>query len=232
MGNVSHSFGIIFQWKQYNNGNLHVYFIQEAYVDHLISYYGLFQSSIVDIPYISGHMVDSISSNIFHLTKDSWYTSDATISRMTTVPFISNKIEPQRYHITPGATLIKPSFWTPDGSQIWNSVYQGIKSQGHLLFKKKSHVPWSHTLFSIGHNKIFPLSDASWSPQDQPAPDPIHPKQIPPCMVRSISEFIIFHNESITWVANIQKDIVRSSKEAEIYATDECVKKYCASTIL
>ena len=41
---------------------------------------------------------------------------------------------------------------------------------------------------------------------------------------RSISGFIILYNGPLHWVSRRQKVTARSSAEAEIYATDECVK--------
>ena len=60
--------------------------------------------------------------------------------------------------------------------------------------------------------------------QDQSSPDPAHPVELPLFKSRSISGFIIIHNGPIHWVSRRQRITARSSAEAKIYATDECVK--------
>ena len=79
--------------------------------------------------------------------------------------------------------------------------------------------------FPIQHNKLFPLTDANWGPQDQSVPDPATPKSVPQLTVRSMSSFIVYHNGPLTWIAKRQRVTARSSAEAEIYATEKCVKE-------
>ena len=61
--------------------------------------------------------------------------------------------------------------------------------------------------------------------QDQSIPDPNKPQELLPFVTRSMSGFIIIQNGPIHWVSKRQKVTARSSAEAEIYATDECVKE-------
>ena len=61
--------------------------------------------------------------------------------------------------------------------------------------------------------------------QDQSIPDPNKPQELLPFVTRSMSGFIIIQNGPIHWVSKRQKVTARSSTEAEIYVTDECVKE-------
>ena len=69
------------------------------------------------------------------------------------------------------------------------------------------------------------LPDANWGPQD--ASNPKLDKQYPDLDLfksRSNSGFLIWRSGPLHWSSKRQTLTARSSAEAEIYATDECVK--------
>ena len=78
--------------------------------------------------------------------------------------------------------------------------------------------------FPVDPSKLLSLCDASWGAQDQSVPKPNETIEMLPFMNRSMSGFIIMQNGPIHWVSKRQKITARSSAEAEIYATDKCVK--------
>jgi hypothetical protein len=66
------------------------------------------------------------------------------------------------------------------------------------------------------------MSDANWSPQD--ASVSTSSPDVPPFVSRSMSAFYVDLLGPIHWMSKRQKVTAASSAEAEIYATDECVK--------
>ena len=68
------------------------------------------------------------------------------------------------------------------------------------------------------------LCDANWGPQDQSLPNPNKTEYVDLFKSCSISGFIIWMGGPLHWVSKHQSSTARSSTEAEIYATDECVK--------
>lgn len=78
--------------------------------------------------------------------------------------------------------------------------------------------------YPIYPSKIHAASDANWGPQDQSKPTIHNQQKLDLFKTRSMSGFLITLNGPLHWQAKRQKITARSSAEAEIYATDECVK--------
>ena len=94
-----------------------------------------------------------------------------------------------------------------------------------ISFSSKSNTAMSAFLkFPVNPNQLLPLCDANWGSQDQSIPDPNHTIELQPFINRSMSGFLILHNGPLHWISKRQTITARSSAEAEIYATDECVK--------
>ena len=68
------------------------------------------------------------------------------------------------------------------------------------------------------------MCDANWGPQDQSKPDPDKPQKLELFKTRSLSGFLLWLNGPLHWQSKRQSITARSTAEAEIYATDECVK--------
>ena len=83
----------------------------------------------------------------------------------------------------------------------------------------------SHVKFPIPANTITSMADANWGPQDQSHPNPDTLEELDIFKSRSMSGFLIWLGGPVHWVAKRQTITARSSAEAEIYATDECVKQ-------
>ena len=68
------------------------------------------------------------------------------------------------------------------------------------------------------------MTDANWGPQDQSTSK--HASTVPLDLFksRSISGYLLWFNGPLHWVSKRQTITARSTAEAEIYATDECVK--------
>jgi hypothetical protein len=71
-------------------------------------------------------------------------------------------------------------------------------------------------------SSILSMSDANWGPQD--ASLSTSRTDFPLFVSRSISAYYIDLFGPLHWISKCQKVTAASSAEAEIYATDECVK--------
>ena len=78
--------------------------------------------------------------------------------------------------------------------------------------------------FPVSPNTLLPLTNANWGGQDQ-GHNRTSITELDRFKTRSMSGYIIFFNGPIHWTSKRQKITARSSAEAEIYATDECVKE-------
>ena len=68
------------------------------------------------------------------------------------------------------------------------------------------------------------MCDANWGPQDASNSKHKTPQQLELFKTRSLSGFLLWHQGPLHWVSKRQTITARSTAEAEIYATDECVK--------
>lgn len=79
--------------------------------------------------------------------------------------------------------------------------------------------------FPIPKLKIHAVTDANWGPQDQSVPPPqVNTNELELYLTRSISGHLTILHGPLHWSAKRQQITARSTAEAEIYATDECVK--------
>jgi hypothetical protein len=71
-------------------------------------------------------------------------------------------------------------------------------------------------------NQVLSMSDANWGPQDASLGK--SKQELPLFAPRSMSAFYIDLYGPLHWLSKRQSVTAGSSVEAEIYATDECVK--------
>ena len=78
----------------------------------------------------------------------------------------------------------------------------------------------------IPPSTILPLTDENWGPQDAPEPDcaRTYDEDLDFVKYSSLSGFIIWLGGPLHWVSKRQAATARRSAEAEIIATDECLK--------
>jgi hypothetical protein len=128
----------------------------------------------------------------------------------------------------------------PDISTVVSLLaqHQNCPSSGHLAKYVAQYLANTKTLgiffTSRKHSHLelflhFPLSrdvlamsDANWGPQDASLSTSSY--DVPLFISPSISDFYIDLLGPIHWMSKCQKVTAASSAEAEIYATDECVK--------
>ena len=230
MGTVSHYLGLKFDWSTLPNNKLQVHVSQPAFVEQLLSNNKMENCNPAPTPYRQGLPVDNIPSP----PKSS-----------------SNHLTPQMRHLV-GSLLWLSQATRPDLSTIVSILaqYQSNPSKGHInaaryvlrylkststmgiTFSNAKPETLSAFLQFPVQNKLYGLTDANWGGQDQSIPDPTNPIELPRFTTRSMSGYIISFNGPIHWTSKRQKVTARSSAEAEIYATDECVKALLQLNIL
>jgi hypothetical protein len=87
---------------------------------------------------------------------------------------------------------------------------------------------WQSTLESFLHfpvpHSLLPMADANWGPQDVSVSTANKSLELPLFTSRSMSAFYIDLLGPLHWLSKRQSVTAGSSAEAEIYATNECVK--------
>ena len=228
MGEVSHFLGIRYQWRK-TSDRVTAHMSQEAFADTLIEQAGFstITSTATKTPYRSGLPVDKIPP-------------DLSLS-----PTQQNIIK-QKYQSLVGSLLWLSQATRPDLATITNLLAQhqnhpsdrhmvsakfairylmGTKSKGILFDSNSSSKLTSYLHFPVNSSKVTGISDANWGPQDQSKPNSTQPlPELPLFISRSISGHMITYHGPLHWSSKRQKITARSSCEAEIYATDECVK--------
>jgi len=227
MGTVSHFLGIRFQYRQ-DHDNLKVHLSQQAFSENLTEQAGLDKESttINQTPYRSGYPVDKVK-------------------HVNLPPEERRKLESEMRSYV-GSLLWLSQGTRPDLATITNMLakYQSCPSPGHLAAAKyaikylKGTIEYgvqftssdnidllSFVNFPIERKQLTGLSDANWGPQDQSIPkEGTSYPDVDLFKTRSISGHIIVLHGPLHWQSKRQKITARSSAEAEIYATDQCVK--------
>jgi len=227
MGQVSHFLGIRFQWRQ-TKENLQVHLSQQAFTENLIQQAGLDnQSSSTNLtPYRSGYPVDSIKNIKMNSTEKeklehelrSYVGSFLWLSQGTRpdIATITNILSKHQHNATPAHI---------SAAKYVIKYLKGTKQFG-ITFNSNTDISISSFVhFPINTKQITGITDANWGPQDQskPIPGKVYPK-LDIFKTRSISGHLITFHGPLHWSSKRQKVTARSSAEAEIYATDHCVR--------
>jgi hypothetical protein len=224
MGQVSHFLGIEFTWHHHVDGNVSVNLTQQSFTESLLDSLGFptDQTSTFTTPYRSGMSIDSIpSSNMSASDRDHLRLQYQSLVgslnwlSITTRPDISTVVSLLAQHQS------YPSQGHLDAAYYVARYLSQTKTLG-IYFNSSRRV----TLESFLHFPISPnllaMSDANWGPQD--ASMSKLPAELPLFASRSMSAFYVDLLGPIHWMSKRQTVTAGSSAEAEIYATNECVK--------
>jgi len=228
LGQATHFLGIRFQWRC-TKGRVQAHLSQEAFADNLIQSAGLHQESVSAniTPYRSGCPVDSLpyknnntprqqaklESELRHYVGSLLWLSQGTRPDLATITNIlaMHQSNPSKRHIESAKYAIK--------------YVKGTKNHGICFDSFENLRLLAYLNFPLPSTKITGISDANWGPQDQSVPKPYTKLQEYPLFTtRSISGHIICLHGPLHWMSKRQKITARSSGEAEIYATDMCVR--------
>ena len=219
--------GIKFECIRHSNKSVTIHMSQAAFSEALLAQHNLHGDNIntVNTPYQSGMPIDKIPNEAYDDTtqKSITHTMQSIVGSLTWLSMSTR----------------------PDLSTVTNLLAKHVSSpsMGHVNAAKrvlryiKGTLTKGITFSTNGNSKLaafikFPppkqpiaITDANWGPQDQSRPKPNTPPQyLELFKTRSLSGFILWGHGPIHWISKRQSLTARSSAEAEIVATDECVK--------
>jgi len=225
MGQVSHFLGIEFHWVCHPDGHLTVTLTQESFAESLIESLGFdgTQPSHFVSPYRSGLCIDSIP----HEEMSSSERDKLRLRYQSLIGSLNWLAHTTRPDLSTVVSLLAQHQSTPSSGHYEAGCYvarylASTKHLGIYFSSRRSSILQSFLHFPLQSEHIMSMSDANWGPQD--ASSNYTGVQLPLFASRSMSAFYIDLFGPLHWVSRRQSITAASSAEAEIYATDECVK--------
>ena len=227
-GVIDYFLGIKFTYKNYQDGTLSCHLSQEAFTDTLVNHCKLDSPHVTTphSPYRSGLPVDKLYDEEYDSKTQKGLTAKMQ-HLIGCLTWLSTSTRPDISTITNilAKYLSKPTKAHIDAAKRVVRYLKGTRTYGIGFKSSKTTTLQTFVKFPIPNNKITALTDANWGPQDQ---SKLRNKETIPELElfksRSISGFLIWYGGPVHWVSKRQAITARSSAEAEIYATDECVK--------
>ena len=134
----------------------------------------------------------------------------------TTCPDLSTKVSILAQHQN------NPSHGHMESARYAAKYLAHTKHLGIYFTSCKRPIIESFLHFPLGPSNILAMSDANWGPQD--ATQTKLCSELPLFVSRSMSAYFVDLLGPLHWLSKRQSITAGSSAEAEIYATDECVK--------
>jgi hypothetical protein len=224
MGQVSHFLGIEFTWHHHSDGHVSVNLTQQSFTESLLDSLGIpyDTTSTFTTPYRSGISIDSITSvnmslddrDRLRLQYQSLVGSLNWLS-ITTRPDISTAVSLLAQHqSSPSPGHLDAAYYV--------ATYLSHTSSLGIYFSSSRRVQLESFLHFPLPSKILAMSDANWGPQDASVPKTS--VELPLFISRSMSAYFVDLLGPIHWSLKRQTITAGSSAEAEIYATNECIK--------
>ena len=224
MGQVSHFLGIEFSWQYHDDGHLTVNLTQQSFAETLIEYLGYdnVSTSTFTTPYHTGNPIDSIP----HEDMTSAQRDALRLQYQSLVGSLNWLAHTTHLDLSTVVSLLaqhqsNPSSGHLDAAKYVVKYLANTKSLGIYFTSHKRSVLESFLHFPIA-SKVLSMSDANWGPQD--ATQHKQSMELPLFSSRFMSAFCIDLLGPLHWLSKRQSVTAGSSAEAEIYATDECVK--------
>ena len=226
MGKVSHFLGLKFQWTEYNDDNgqqqLKVHLSQKAFAENLVQLADLTTAtSHPTTPYRSGFPVDAVPETTN--TADKVQLQNRLRQLVGSMLWLSQGSRPDISTITSMIAQYqnRPSKGHIDAARYAIRYIKQTSDLGIVFDSINAPVIMSHTHFP--KNPLHAITDSNWGAQDlSRTPDNT---QLPLFKSLSVNGHIINLYGPIQWQSKRQTITARSSAEAEIYATDECVRE-------
>jgi len=224
MGQVSHFLGIEFTWFHLPDGHLTVDLTQQSFTESLLESLGLpiLSTAIYTTPYQSGCSIDSIphqdmSSEERDKLRLQYQSIVGSLNWLahTTHPDISTAVSLLAQHQNnPSMGHLEAALYVAKYLSQTNNLGIYFSSANRSTLEAFLHFPVSPTVLS--------MADANWGPQD--ASMKSSGTELPLFVSRSMSAYFVDLFGPIHWISKRQAVTAGSSAEAEIYATNECVK--------
>lgn len=224
MGQVSYFLGIEFQWKHHTDGHVTAILTQESFADSLIESLGFeFASSSTFLtPYRSGLPIDSVQ----HDDMPSAARDKLRLQYQSLVGSLYWLVHTTRPDLSTVVSLLAQHQANPSYGHYESACYKvkylaNTKHLGIYFSSRRSSTLKSFLHFPLS-NSFLAMSDANWGPKDASLSKLNF--DLPLCASRFMSAFYIDLLGPLHWVSKQQTITAGSLAEAEIYATDECVK--------
>ena len=224
MGQVSHFLGIEFTWKHLQNGHLSVSLTQQSFTDTLLDSLGIMVDCIstYTTPYQSNFHIDSIPLQEMS-AKDRDHLRLKFQSLVGSLNWLAHTTRPDLSTIV---SLLAQHQCTPSPGHYDAAIYVArylatTRNLGLYFTSERESTLQSFLHFPV-INSLLSMSDANWGPQDASTSSTV--SELPLFVSRSISAFYVDLFGPLHWISKRQTVTAASSAEAEIYATDECVK--------
>ena len=224
MGQVSLFLGTEFTWVKHPDGHLSVSLSQQTFTEQLLDSLAIERPTISTYltPYQSGKSIDSIP----HESMSPSARNELRVKYQSVVGSLNWFAHTTRPDISTVVSLLAQHQSEPSTGHL-----QAIYVVNYLASTKTLGIYFTScrcsTLESFLHfpisQPLLPMSDTNWGPQDASTSSKSR-SSLPLFASRSMSAFYIDLMGPLHWMSKRQKVTAASSAEAEIYATDECVK--------
>ena len=219
--------GIKFDCHRHSPTDVTIQLSQAAFVENFLIQHNLHGDEVntVQSPYRSGYPIDkipyepcdeksqtAITKQMQSIVGSLTWLSMSTRPDLSTVTNLLAKYvaSPSTGHLTAAKRVLR--------------YIKGTKTKGITFSTKSNSTLAAYIKFPTSSNPLA-LTDANWGPQDQSVPRPTDTETtLDLFKSRSLSGFIVWGHGPIHWISKRQTLTARSSAEAEIVATDECVK--------
>jgi len=223
-GKVGLFLGTEFTWQEHEDGHLTVSLTQQFFTEQLLETLNISSGGISTFltPYRNGQSIDSIPTmpmsesdrNSLRLQFQSLVGSLNWLAH-TTRPDISTVVSLLAQHQS------LPSLGHLQAAKHVVQYLASTKTLGIFFTSQKRSTLESFFHFPI-LDQVLSMADANWGPQD--ASTNSVGQDLPLFVSSSMSAFYIDLLGPLHWMSKRQKVTAASSAEAEIYATDECLK--------
>jgi len=224
MGQVTHFLGIEFTWHRHVDGNLSVILTQQSFTENLLDTlnYSSDSTSTFTTPYRPGLSIDSIPT-IEMTAQDRDKLRLQYQSLVGSLNWLAHTTRPD---ISTVVSLLAQHQSNPSPGHL-DAAHYVVKYLSHtkqlgIFFSSLRCVQLSSFLHFPVQPSLLSMSDANWGPQD--ASLTTTSMELPLFTSRSMSAYFIDLFGPLHWMSKRQQVTACSSAEAEIYATNECVK--------
>jgi len=224
MGQVSLFLGTEFSWITHADSHITVSLTQQSFIETLIESLGIksTHTSHFTTPFRSGHIIDSIPrDNISSTERDElrlrYQSLVGSLNWLahTTRPDLSTVVSLLAQHQS------DPSYGHYEAALHVTQYLANTKTLGIYFTSDRRATLESFLHFPVP-SQLLSMSNANWGPQDASTNSTV--QEVPLFVSRSMSAYYIDLLGPLHWLSKRQKVTAASSAEAEIYATDECVK--------
>jgi hypothetical protein len=224
MGKVSQFLGIEFTWNQQDDGNINVVLTQQSFTEILLESLGYTTESCSTFttPYRSGLSIDSIPTIDMSVSE----RDKLRLQYQSLVGSLNWLAHTTRPDISTVVSLLAQHQSNPSPGHYDAAMYvvQYLSTTKHLgiHFSSSRFVQLESFLHFPIEPRLLNMADANWGPQDASITATL--LELPLFASRSMSAFYIDLFGPLHWISKRQQVTACSSAEAEIYATNECVK--------